>query len=128
MGSCINIICTNFGYESYYGSIIALLVITFGLISSVIYSLTLISHRKQYMIQSVYIFFGILTLALAELSIVNHKIILFSIFASILGICGFPILSMVFEKSTRSFPNVPLVIINSILNTSGQLFAAIIQM
>lgn len=50
LGSIINIISTNFEFDSYIGSIIALVVITLGLTSSIIYSIFFIHLHNQSMI------------------------------------------------------------------------------
>jgi hypothetical protein len=128
MGSIVNIICTNFGYASIYGSIIALFVIGLGMISVTLYSIFLIKRPDQSKIQTYFFFCAITCLVIAEVCIVFGYFIPFMIFASVLGIFGMPILSIVFEQCTYKFPGIPLIIINSLLNTTGQLFAAAVQM
>lgn len=128
MGSIVNIICTNFGYASVYGSIIALFVISLGMVSVTLYSIFWIKRPDQSIIQTYFFFAAILTLTIAETALVFKYFVFFMIFASILGIFGMPILSIVFEQCTYKFPGIPLIIINSLLNTTGQLFAAGIQM
>ena len=72
MGSLINIICTNFGFASFYGSITALIVITLGLTSSVLYSIFFIKKKNQQLIQSIYITSSALTLLFAVISILSE--------------------------------------------------------
>lgn len=47
LGSIVNILATNFEFDSYIGSIIAMIVIILGLSSSIVYSIFFIKRKNQ---------------------------------------------------------------------------------
>lgn len=78
MGSMVNIICTHFGYKSFYGSIVAAGVVILGLCSSILYSLFLINRKDQGYIMSFFFVGCVVLLVIAMASLIHEYLILFT--------------------------------------------------
>lgn len=72
MGSMVNIICTHFGYRSFYGSIVAAGVVILGLCTSILYSLFLINRKNQGYIMS-FFFVGCVVLLVISMAALIHE-------------------------------------------------------
>lgn len=72
MGSIVNILATSFEFESFIGSIIALIVIILGLTSSILYSIYFIRRTRQSKILALFCMTCILALVSALVSAINQ--------------------------------------------------------
>lgn len=127
LASVVNDAVKFFDYPSFFGSIAALTVIIFGLISSIGYSVTMMKYKHQGHHVAIMLSGGVYSMFLC-LTFFDWKWSVMSLACvGLFGICSFPITPITMEMMTRKFVTVPNYVTNTIMVLSSQLFTLLVQ-
>lgn len=112
LGSIINIIVVDQGFDSLLASIVILLTTLCGLIASIIYTIIFFKVKNHSINFMIMMGLTALTLGVSSFGLYIKNKWLFSVMLVLAGSFAFPIIPFLMEKNSLDFPNVSFNIIN----------------
>ena len=112
IGSLINIIVVDQGFDSMLASIVILLATLLGLFASILYTIIFFKLKNHSKIFAIMMTLTSISLILGTYGLYIKSKWMFSVFFVFVGFFAFPIIPYLMEKNSLDFPNISFNIIN----------------